>query len=79
MTFLPPANEVCKGYVFTRVYQSFCSRGSVHGQGACVGGRACMEGGVAWSGVRCWGACVAAGVHAMHVPPELILRDMVSQ
>ena len=30
---LPPANEVCEGYVFTRVCQSFCSRGgsaSVH-------------------------------------------------
>ena len=24
---LPPANEVCKGYVFTRVCQSFCSQG----------------------------------------------------
>ena len=28
---LPPANEVCEGYVFTGVCQSFCSRG-----GACV-------------------------------------------
>ena len=25
--FLPPANEVCEGYVFTPVCQSFCSRG----------------------------------------------------
>ena len=25
--FLPPANEVCEGYVFTRVCQSFCSGG----------------------------------------------------
>ena len=25
--FLPPANEVCKGYVFTPVCQSFCSQG----------------------------------------------------
>ena len=24
---LPPANEVCKGYVFTPVCQSFCSQG----------------------------------------------------
>ena len=34
LCLLPPANEVCKGYVFTRVYQSFCSQGggyaSVH-------------------------------------------------
>ena len=32
-TYLPPANEVCEGYVFILVYQSFCSRGvsaSVH-------------------------------------------------
>ena len=26
---LPPANEVCEGYVFTRVCQSFCSGGDV--------------------------------------------------
>ena len=25
--YLPPANEVCKGYVFTPVCQSFCSQG----------------------------------------------------
>ena len=25
--FLPPANEVCEGYVLTTVCQSFCSRG----------------------------------------------------
>ena len=24
--FLPPVNEVCEGYVFTRVCQSFCCR-----------------------------------------------------
>ena len=33
--FLPPANEVCEGYVFTPVCQSFCSsvhRGGVPGQ-----------------------------------------------
>ena len=27
--FLPPANEVCEGYVFTPVCQSFCSQGEV--------------------------------------------------
>ena len=26
LIFLPPANEVCEGYVFTPVSQSFCSR-----------------------------------------------------
>ena len=27
--FLPPANELCEGYVFTPVCQSFCSLGGV--------------------------------------------------
>ena len=27
LRFLPPTNKVCKGYVFTRVCQSFCSQG----------------------------------------------------
>ena len=30
--FLPPANELCEGYVFTPVCQSFCSLGGVPGQ-----------------------------------------------
>ena len=30
--FLPPAKEVCEGYVFTPVCQSFCSHGGVPGQ-----------------------------------------------
>ena len=69
-SFLPPANEVCEGYVFTPVSQSFCSQG-----GACVvvggGVRGCREacmvagdvhgcGGHAWL----WGVCmVVGGVH----------------
>ena len=38
--FLPPANEVCEGYVFTPVCQSFCSRGegSASGLGICIQG-----------------------------------------
>ena len=32
MLLLPPTNEVCEDYVFTRVCQSFCSRGGVPGQ-----------------------------------------------
>ena len=31
-TYLPPANEVCEGYVFTSVCQSFCSQGGVPAQ-----------------------------------------------
>ena len=29
LSSLPPANEVCEGYVFTPVSQSFCSQGRV--------------------------------------------------
>ena len=35
-TLLPPANEVCEGYVFTPVCQSFCSRGGSASSGACI-------------------------------------------
>ena len=45
---LPPANEVCEGYAFTRVCQSFCSRGG--GVPGVPGGGICSQGG-AWS----WG------------------------
>ena len=44
---LPPANEVCKGYVFTRVCQSFCSQGGMHGWGACM---------------HCWGGMCGQGM-----------------
>ena len=52
--FLPPANEVCEGYVFTPVCQSFCSQGG-HAwlwEGVCV-----VAGGHVWL----WGACMVAG------------------
>ena len=54
--FLPPANEVCEGYVFTRVCHSV-HKGHAW-QGACM--RECMAagGGYAW-----WGVCVAGGMH----------------
>ena len=42
--FLPPANEVCEGYVFTPVCQSFCFQAGVGG-GAC-GIQACLAGGI---------------------------------
>ena len=58
--FLPPANEVCEGYVFTGVCLSM---GGHVWWGACVGGmhgggEVCMAGGCAW-----WGACVVGGMH----------------
>ena len=51
--FLPPANEVCEGIVFTRVCLST-------GGGACMAGEACMcgRGGHAWQRV-----CMAGGMH----------------
>ena len=59
---LPPANEVCEGYVFTGVC---LSTGGWHAwQGACMvevgmhGGGACMAG-----GVHGGGACVSGGMH----------------
>ena len=77
MQFLPPANEVCEGYVFTRVCHSVhrgaCMAGGVWQEGhawrggVCVAGEACMAGG-AMCGRVCvgcawwgWGACVVVG------------------
>ena len=56
--FLTPASEVCKGYVFTHVCQSFCS-GKEHAwhQGGHAWQRACMVGGMHGRkrGVHCRG------------------------
>ena len=58
---LPPANEVCEGYVFTPVCQSFCSWGGMHGggcawQGGMHGGGVCVVG-----DMHGRGTCVAGG------------------
>ena len=44
MSFLPPTNKVCEGYVFTHVCHSFCSQGG--GIPACTAGGipACLAG-----------------------------------
>ena len=71
-TLLPPANEVCEGYVFTGVYLSMGEgvcvagghvwQGGMHGwgghvwQGGVRGRGACMVGGCAWQG-----ACMGVG------------------
>ena len=54
--FLPPANEVCESYVFTRVRLSTGGgvvaggmHGRGHGRGVCIRGHAG------------WGACMAGG------------------
>ena len=50
--FLPPASEVCEGYVFTGVR---LSTGGVHGRGECVAG-VCVAGGMHGGG-HAWHAC----------------------
>ena len=63
---LPPANEVCEGYVFTGICMSTrwgrVWRGGMHGGGLRGGG---MHGrGHAWQGhVHGGGACMAGCVH----------------
>ena len=52
-SFLPPANKVCEGNVFTGVC---LSKG-----GACMAGGACVAEGHAWQGVCMVGACMPGG------------------
>ena len=73
--FLPPANEVCEGYVFTGVCLQggmlgrggHVWQGGMRGGGACVAGGTCMEegvcmaGGAWWGGVCGKGECMAGG------------------
>ena len=47
LSHLPPANEVCEGYVFTRVCQSFCSGGG-GGIPACLAGLQAHTQGGGW-------------------------------
>ena len=66
--YLPPANEVCEGYIFTGVCLSTGGACTARGAcvvGMCVAGGACVAGGHAWSGVRDWwgGLCGWGGVH----------------
>ena len=74
MLFLPPANKVCEGYVFTGVCLSTggmhgmgCAwQGTVHGRGACMAGGVhgrvvCMVGGICGRGPAWWGVCMAGG------------------
>ena len=54
-SFLPPANKVCEGNVFTGVCLS--TGGGMHGWGTCVAE------GHAWQGVCMVGACMPGGMH----------------
>ena len=76
-TFLPPANEVCEGYVFTGVclstvghaWQGACMAGGCvwQGEGGMHGG----GGGVYGGGCVWWGgACVVGGVHGRRPPTD---------
>ena len=61
IVLLLPANEVCEGYVFTPVCQSFCSQGWPCMAEGCVAGGMHGEG-HAWLGGMCGrGACMAGG------------------
>ena len=61
---LPPANEVCEGYIFTGVCLSTggacMAGGSVRGR-ECAWLGVCMAGGHAWRGVCMVGACMVGG------------------
>ena len=81
--FLPPAKEVCEGYVFTGVCLSgghaWQEGGMCGWRGACMAGRggvhgrgACMACACAWQG-----ACMT-GVVA-HTSPQQILRETVNE
>ena len=60
--FVPPANEVCEGYVFTHVC---LSTGGMRGKGVCIRGMhkgVCMAGGMHGSGGSVAVACMAGGM-----------------
>ena len=61
--YLLPANQVCKGYVFTPVCQSFCSQGG-------VGIPACIASGIP--------ACLAAVGVSRSTPSGGKLRDLAT-
>ena len=50
--FLPPANEVWEGFVFTGVCLS--TRGACVPSGTCMAGGACVVGVCAWQGGHVW-------------------------
>ena len=69
-SLLPPANEVCKGYVFTRVCHSV-HRVGIRGRGACeaggMHGRGCAWQGACVSGGAWWGcACMVGGMRGRY-------------
>ena len=72
--FLPPANEVCEGYVFTPVCQSFSSQGGAWSWGCLLlgvpGPGGCLVPGGAW----CRGVPGAGGFPEETPPRRLLLR-----
>ena len=72
-TFLPPANEVCEGYVFTlvchSVHRGACMAGgqawlgAMHGGGGCVAGEHVWQGGACMAWGHVWWGCMAGGMH----------------
>ena len=92
LLFLPPANEVCEGYVFTGVGLS-TGRGGMHGRGlgACMaggmhgggfahgGGGACMAGDMCGRGCAWQGDMHGRGACMACVAPQKILWDTVNE
>ena len=71
---LPPANEVCEGYVFTGVCLStegggvhgrgrHVWQGGMHGRGVCVAGGHVWRRGLGWGCALQGGMCMAGGMH----------------
>ena len=75
---LPPANEVCGGYVFTPVCQSFCSQGGggIPARITC-GIPACLAGPQAHTQEGSWGVWPGGGLQARPPPSRwLTLRSV---
>ena len=82
----PPINEVCEGYVFTPVCQSFCSQGvgacvagGVHGRGHMWQGDMCGRGamcgrGHVWQGCHVWWGAMCGRGCACPPPPTHTTR-----
>ena len=78
LAYLPPANEVCEGYVFTGVCAQgvwgghvwrggvvgVCMAGGMRGRGTCVVGEHAWQEGVLGSRVCMAGACMAGACMA---------------
>ena len=80
ISWLPSANEVCKGYVFTPVCQSFCSQG----KGSASRRGSASEGDSASRGLHPGGICIRVASRGVCIQgagqiPHRILWGMVNE